>query len=832
MNVSAHEPDRGDLARFVNALFRYADPGGFASIRAFLHERNQPPPYIRATCINGAGLDAVVSGAMTGARKAAASGWVLAPPVATFTDSKRATEEALANGLAISLDLDSGNPREALRRLEGLLGPATVVVASGGETADPKTGELQAKLHAHWRLSEPTRTAAEHLQLKRARQLAGGLAGSDPTMAPPVHPVRWPGSWHLKDRTKPRLARIVALNEGAEVHLGEALELLELAAEAAGAGQAGGGPRKPRPNGSRSARELQAPVEIVRSALEALPNPDAHWDTWNTIGLLAYAATGGSPEGMEAWERWSATSQKHDPSECEARWRCFHRSPPTRGGAGSIFYLARQHGWQDPRRARREEPPPHDAVPPWAAAEPESAPPSGKESSQKPADPSLTEDGIAQIFAEQFRTQLRFDHHSGKWHRWDGVRWLREETRLAFDWMRTTCRTLAQDAKADGKIAAILGRANTASAIERFAQADRAFAVTSEIWDRDPFLLGTPGGTVDLRTGKLRPAKQSDFITKICAVTPAETPDCPKWLQFLDEATGQDKGMIRFIQQWLGYTLTGDTREHALLFVFGSGGNGKSVLLNTISGILGDYCRIAPMEAFTASNSDRHATELAMLKGARLVCASETEEGRAWAESRIKQLTGGDRIAARFMRQDFFEFTPQFKLTIVGNNKPVLRNVDDAARRRINMLPFTRKPPKPDKQLEQKLRAEWPAILRWIIDGCLDWQANGLVRPTSVTEATNEYFSEQDTMRQWIDDCCDTTDLPPKAVGHALDTNASLFSSWRAYASARGEEVGSAKRFSTALQRLGYAPIKDEYGIRGRGWRGIRVRVQPGSEWP
>ena len=242
-----------------------------------------------------------------------------------------------------------------------------------------------------------------------------------------------------------------------------------------------------------------------------------------------------------------------------------------------------------------------------------------------------------------------------------------------------------------------MAKAATAAAVERFAQADRAFAVTSAIWDRDPMLLGTPGGVVDLRTGELRPAAQGDFITKLTAVAPAETADCPLWLQFLKEATGDDEKLIRFLQQWAGYCLTGDTREHALLFVYGPGGNGKSVWLNTIAGILADYAKNAAMETFTASQNDRHPTDLAMLKGARMVCASETEEGRAWAEVRIKQLTGGDTISARFMRQDFFEFRPQFKLTVIGNHKPLLRNVDDAAKRRFNVVPFTRKPAKPDK---------------------------------------------------------------------------------------------------------------------------------------
>ena len=153
------------------------------------------------------------------------------------------------------------------------------------------------------------------------------------------------------------------------------------------------------------------------------------------------------------------------------------------------------------------------------------------------------------------------------------------------------------------------------------------------------------------------------------AVAPAKTATCPRWLQFLDETTGSDAELVRFLQQWCGYSLTGITREHALVFVFGGGGNGKSVFLNTVTGALADYA-VTAMQTFTASHSDQHPTDLAMLRGARLVTVSETEEGKAWAEARIKQLTGGDPISARFMRQDFFTFTPEFKLTIIGNHKP------------------------------------------------------------------------------------------------------------------------------------------------------------------
>jgi len=437
-------------------------------------------------------------------------------------------------------------------------------------------------------------------------------------------------------------------------------------------------------------------------------------------------------------------------------------------------------------------------------------------------DIELTEDGIALAFTRAHQDSLRYCHDTGSWFHWTGHIWRRERTKLAFTWARQVARQMLNQL-GDANDRVKFSRAAVAAAVERFAQADRVFAVTSETWDPDPWLLGTPIGTVDLKTGHIRPALQTDYITRMTAVAPAETPDCPRWLKFLGEACGEDEGLIRFLQQWAGYCLTGDTREESLLFIYGPGGNGKGKFLGALQGILADYCRNAAMDSFTAAqHGDKHPTDIAMLKGSRMVCASETEEGRAWAEVRIKALTGRDKISARFMRQDFFEFTPEFKLTIIGNHKPVLHNVDDAAKRRFNMVPFLFQPPEPDKALDEKLKAEWPAILRWMIDGCIDWQMNGLVRPGVVVDATAAYFSEQDIIHQWIEDCCEV------GKKHA-DTVASLFKSWSDYALANGEKPGSTKSFSQILIRNGCAPVKRITGTarNGRGWEGIAVKLPP-----
>ncbi len=359
--------------------------------------------------------------------------------------------------------------------------------------------------------------------------------------------------------------------------------------------------------------------------------------------------------------------------------------------------------------------------------------------------------------------------------------------------------------------------------VERFAQADRAFARTSDEWNRDPWLLGTPGGTVDLRTGVLRPARQEDHISRGAAVAPADRADCPLWLSFLEQATAGDRALVGFLQRWFGYCLTGVTGEHALLFVYGPGGNGKGVLLTTAAGIFADYAATAAMDTFTASKGDKHPTDLAMLHGARLVMTTETEEGHAWAEARIKALTGGDPITARFMRRDFFTYTPAFKLTISGNHKPALRNVDDAARRRFNVVPFLNKPDEPDRGLPDKLKAEWPGILRWMIEGCLAWQEGGLQRPRAVLDATAEYFAEQDLLAQWLEERCERG----KDFG---ETGAALFASWRGFAQQRGEDGGSAKWFAATLERQGFHRTKDCKHFRGRGFLDLRLPPPPAAE--
>lgn len=432
----------------------------------------------------------------------------------------------------------------------------------------------------------------------------------------------------------------------------------------------------------------------------------------------------------------------------------------------------------------------------------------------------MYEDIIADQFAEDNKDKLRFDASAKRWHKYDGARWKPDNTELAFHEARMMTRGLAMT-KANRRST---GKYQFANHVERYARTDRRMVVEADHWDRDPFLLGTPEGTVDLRTGELRDADPNDFITKVTAVTPSASADAPQWKNFIHEATGGDDKLASFMQRLTGYAMTGDTSEHLLAFIYGPGGNGKGVFLNTVSRILSDYATEAAMDMFTASKFRGHPTDRAMLRGARLVTSTETTEGREWDETLVKQMTGGDRITARFMRQDNFTFTPQFQLLISGNHQPKLRNVDDAMRRRLVMIPFNNRPPRKDTKLPEKLRAEWPGILRWMIDGCLAWQRDGLDIPDVVKVATSEYFEGEDIFGQWIEEWIMHD---PAAVGPKRARLDDLFANWAAYALAAKEQPRETRWFTSEMVKRGFDRKKKSSGVVR--FEGIRLR-QPSDD--
>ncbi len=431
-----------------------------------------------------------------------------------------------------------------------------------------------------------------------------------------------------------------------------------------------------------------------------------------------------------------------------------------------------------------------------------------------------TEDALALAFTRRYHRDWRYVAAWGRWLVWDGRRWRNEETLAATDLIRGVCRHAALQAD-NPKLAAKLATSGTVGGVERLARADRRHAATTAEWDADPWLLNTPGGVVDLRTGRLRAHDRADRMTKITTATPAG--DCPTWRRFLAEVTGDDADLQAYLQRVSGYCLTGSTQEHALFFLYGTGANGKSVFVNTLATILGDYAASAPMDTFMETRSDRHPTDMASLRGARFVASIETEQGRRWAESKVKSLTGGDKISARFMRQDFFEFWPQFKLFVAGNHKPAIRNIDEAMKRRLHLIPFTITvpPERRDKHLQQKLLAERDGILAWALEGCLAWQRLGrLDPPPQVVAATEEYFEAEDALGRWLEERC-------VREANAKSLTAELFADWKQWAEAAGEFVGSQRRFSDLLITRGVEKWRNAAGIRGFRGVGLKHPMQP-----
>ena len=406
-----------------------------------------------------------------------------------------------------------------------------------------------------------------------------------------------------------------------------------------------------------------------------------------------------------------------------------------------------------------------------------------------------SEHALSERFASENKDEARYVPGLG-WHVWDGSRWQLDECGKVELKVQELCRTAAAECAKLHEQNRIRSR-RTREAVLREAQVH--LSIRHDALDKNVMLLNAPGGTVDLLTGKMRAARREDNCTKLAGVVP-ESKNPVRWQQFLREITQGDKKLESYMQRVVGYILTGSTIEHALFFLHGSGANGKSVFVSTLLAALGDYARTAPMEAFVVSHHPQHATSIAALRGARLVVANETEDGSRWAESKLKELTGGTPITARFMRMDEFSFVPQLKLMISGNHKPRLRNVDIAMRRRLHLIPFTAYFPeeKRDPKLAEKLHAELGGILQWAIDGCLAWQREGLLPPKVVVDATAEYFESMDSMGIWLDE-------GTVSDKHSKSISGDLYRHFKGWCELRGEYVPAQREFTQKLVERGFA---------------------------
>lgn len=427
-------------------------------------------------------------------------------------------------------------------------------------------------------------------------------------------------------------------------------------------------------------------------------------------------------------------------------------------------------------------------------------------------------------FIDAYSKEVRYVGEWGRWMAYDGIKWDIDKKLSIFTRARAYVNTVALDlhrsivermnasidknltsdqkalvvqenkAKALGRTKSIQS-ASTIYNIVSLSRSDKRVAADVNQWDHDPWMLNTPSGSINLKTGSTRPHKATDYARKVTMVSPDYKMQPTQWLTFLRKIMRNDEGMVRYLQKVFGYCLVGETKEHQMYFAYGTGANGKGVTLNTLRSLLGSYGMEAAVQTFMINENDRHPTELADLHGARLVTCGETEKGQRWAEARIKLLTGGDPVKARFMREDFFQYTPQYKLFLAGNHKPKLTNVDEAIKRRFRLIPFTVTIPKPerDTDLFQKLKPEWPAIMAWAIDGCLAWQAEGLEPPTAVAEATSGYLDQEDALNSWFKECCEHDE--GSRVG--LDE---LYKSWRTWALDNGADPGTKRTLTRDLE--------------------------------
>ncbi len=437
-----------------------------------------------------------------------------------------------------------------------------------------------------------------------------------------------------------------------------------------------------------------------------------------------------------------------------------------------------------------------------------------------------TDTDNAQRFASRFGSKVVYTPGHG-WLIFDGKRWRRDSLHQCIELAKHTARRIGQEARYFDNNDARAARAKfgkaclSKGALERMLDLAKGLLVVEDSkLDADPWLLNTETGTIDLRTGRVEPHDPRDLLTNIAPVAADRKAKCPTFRQFLKRVTGSDRELMAYIQKAVGYTLTGLTSEQALFFVYGrSGSNGKSTLVNPIRDMMGDYGAHTPTESLMIKQYDNAIpADLARLAGVRMVTAIETNFSRQLDEAKIKAMTGGEPITARFMRQNFFEFTPAFKLWLVGNDRPRVRGTDDAFWRRVRVIPLEVRIPKKDRDpdLPNKLRAEWPGILAWAVRGCRKWQREGLSEPDAVIMATSRWRSAADHVKRFGQEVLILEDK--KTVSASA-----MYTFYDDWCSRNGEQPLSIKGLKTRLIDL--FDLTHKRTNRGSDWVGVKFRL-------
>lgn len=430
-------------------------------------------------------------------------------------------------------------------------------------------------------------------------------------------------------------------------------------------------------------------------------------------------------------------------------------------------------------------------------------------------------------FVKAYKGKLLHCEDWGCWLIYKNGRWVRDNTNetqalgkkiiLSYYYIASQI----ENDKERNKLVKHALKSSTQRAINSMIELSKSdLAITPDDFDKDPYILNLKNGTLNLKTLDFWEHRPEDLLTKQMNVEYDPTATCPKWLAFLDRIFNKNKNLIEFIQKALGYSLTGDTGEDCLFILYGTGQNGKTTFLRTVSEIWGDYATDTPTETLLMKNKDNIPNDIARLRGARLVTSSESQEGRRFNEILIKKLTGRDRITARFLRQEFFEFDPTFKIWIATNHKPVVRENSVAFWRRIRLIPFTVQIPNEEiiPNFEKILLEEKEGIFNWILEGFRKWQKYRLGIPEEIKRATQEYRDEMDILAEFISTMC----IEDPEIKTATKE---LYKAYCKWCEENSEEPINIRAFGRRLEERGYKPVR--IGKKQeRGWQGIGLKTQ------
>lgn len=586
----------------------------------------------------------------------------------------------------------------------------------------------------------------------------------------------------------------------------------------------------PKLKAKRIQPAVQTPADPSRDrrvAIDALNRLQAlradDYKSWIDVGMILHSVDT-SASMLAEWNAWSQKSERWEAGECAEKWQTFN--PNGKLQLGTLVNWAKaDSGDQDFAK--------YKSHPNGQTQRGDKLAPRFDEA--KPKTTPLCDDiGNGQRLIARHGAELRYLGARKGYIFFDGKRWAFDDVNKTEAWAKATARCIYVEASqaADDALAHKLSEhakksasAARVAAMLTMARSEPGISIKHDVLDVDPMLFNISNGTIDLRTGKLRQHERADMLTKLAVVVYDPSAKCPLFLAFLDRIMAGNADLIAFLQRAVGYCLTGQTGERCLFILHGSGANGKTVFIETIAALLGDYAKAVPASALLSCRSEeRPRNDLAMLAGVRMASATETNEGRKLDEAIVKIVTGGDRISARFLFCEHFTFTPTFKLWMATNHKPEIRGTDDAIWARIRLIPFNVTIPEAerDPELKNKLRTELSGILNWALAGCMEWQQRRLDPPKEVIDATEGYRLEQDQVGEFIEEACVTAD------GISASASA-LFEGYCKWCKSGGVDALNQTMFGRRLNDRGFHAERCK--ITGRKLRcGIGIRAKGATE--